>query len=218
MVKRSRPKISSVNGHSRRGVVRRQSKSRPPASTPVATPQPAPRPGPAAEAVARFDEAMRALQQHSYAEAARRFQEVLDEFPGERGLRDRSQVYLDLCERELHRRPAALTSIEERLTAATAALNDDDDERAEELAKGVLAEQPRQDLALYIIAAVAARRGNRDAAIEWLSRAIAVSPELSAQVRHDADFAELRKMDAFHRVLEMPHPPGREARRARVGS
>ena len=42
----------------------------------------------------------------------------------ERALLDRVRVYLDLCERELRSRAPEPRSIEERLTAATAALND----------------------------------------------------------------------------------------------
>ena len=38
-------------------------------------------------------------------------------------------VYLALCERELARRPVEPRTTEERLTAATAALNNGDDDR-----------------------------------------------------------------------------------------
>jgi hypothetical protein len=141
---------------------------------------------------------------------------VLEGFPQERGLCDRSQVYLDLCERELARSPSGPLSIEERLTAATAALNDDVEEKAEELARGVLTESPQQDLAMYIVAAVAARRGDRDAAIDWLGQAVSANPEIRAQVRHDDDFSALHDLEAFQRLLEVPSEPIRGLRRVRV--
>src|SRR5262245_33302536 len=56
-------------------------------------------PAPAAEAVALFERGMQALQQHAFSQAAEHFHALLDKFPAERGLRDRSQVYLSLCER-----------------------------------------------------------------------------------------------------------------------
>jgi len=174
-------------------------------------------PIPSAEAVSLFEEGVRALQRHSYADAAERFRALLVSFPGERAVRDRSQVYLSLCERELKRRPPAPKTTEERLTAATAALNDNRDTEAEKLARAVLGDSPQQDLALYLLAAVEARRGSTDAALGLLGRAIGVSPEVRAQARHDADFARLRHLEAFRQLIDASGNThgARHARRAR---
>jgi tetratricopeptide (TPR) repeat protein len=161
-------------------------------------------PAPSADAVAVFERGMQALQRHAFAQAAEQFRSLLDMFPGERGLRDRSQVYLCLCDRELKRQPAAPRTVEERLTAATAALNDGDDKTAERLARSVLDDVSGQELALYLLAAVEARRGSSENALEWLARAIDASPEIRAQARHDADFEELRGLDAFRQLIDMP--------------
>jgi tetratricopeptide (TPR) repeat protein len=158
---------------------------------------------------------MMALQRHKYGDASDGFRSILQQFPNERGLRDRSQVYLDLCDRELRRVPTAPLSLEERLTAATAALNDEDEAQAEALARTVLRESPQHDLAMYLIAAVAARRGDHDEALDWLSKAVASNPELRAQVRHDEDFGVLREIDAFRQLLEKSVDPGRGTRRGR---
>src|SRR5204863_4831189 len=122
------------------------------------------RPAPSAErpavpalptaALALFQRGMEGLQRHAYAEAATAFDAVVMGFPQERGLLDRARVYLELCGRELARRPPAPKTIEERLTAATAALNNDNDAAAEDLARSVLGDDPKHDLALYLLAAV----------------------------------------------------------------
>ena len=161
-------------------------------------------PAPPVEAVTLFEGGMSALQQHDYSAAARQFQTLLTRFPGERALADRSRVYLALCERELARRPVPPQTIEERLTAATAALNNDDDADAEELVRAVLDEAPRHELALYLLAAIEARRGARESALSLLTRALDVSPEIRAQARHDLDFETLRDLEAFHQLLEAP--------------
>jgi tetratricopeptide (TPR) repeat protein len=162
---------------------------------------------------------VRALQRHEYAPAADGLRRLLTDFPTERALLDRAQVYLDLCERELRRRPAAPQTIEERLTAATAALNNGDDDEAETLAHGVLSESPEHDLALYLLAAVYGRRGNRSQALDLLRRAMHVSPDIRAQARHDADFEILREMHEFQELLDSPAgssgPNGRRLRRGR---
>jgi tetratricopeptide (TPR) repeat protein len=167
-----------------------------------------PPPGPNPEALLLYQQGMEALQRHAYQQAADRFQALLTQFPGERALLDRTRVYLELCQRELDRRPSDPRTVEERLTAATAALNNGDDTQAEQLVQSVLAADGGQDLALYLMAAIEARRGGTDAALSYLGQAIAVSPEVRAQARHDADFEGLRNEDAFHALIDPPFLPG----------
>jgi tetratricopeptide (TPR) repeat protein len=155
-----------------------------------------------------FETAMEALQRHRYGDAAQRFRQLMTQFPAERGLLDRARVYADLAEREVRRLPAQPQTVEERLTAATAALNNDDDQRAESLARSVLAANPEQDLALYLLAAVEARRGKTEAALSYLGQAIAISPEVRAQAKHDADFESLRNLEAFRELTDPPPATG----------
>ena len=159
---------------------------------------------PSTEAVSLFQRGMEALQRHAYSDAAPAFQAIIMGFPNERGLVDRARVYLELCERESRRRPAAPKTIEERLTAATAALNNGDDGRAEELARSVLGDDPKHDLALYLLAAIHARRGDREGALDLLGKVIAISPEASAQARSDDDFAQFRQDESFRKLTEPP--------------
>lgn len=179
---------------------------------------PPPPPGPAPEAVALFEQAMEALQRHEYGLAAGHFKVLLDQHQSEGVLLDRARVYLGLAERELSRRPVEPRTLEERLTAATAALNNGDHDAAETLARGVLAEDPHQDLALYLLASVEARRGLYDAALSYLGQAIAISPEARAQARFDPDFEPLYDNDAFRELTETPSTASPSAlRRAKRG-
>ena len=159
-----------------------------------------------------LEQGMVALQRHDYARAAATFRQLLQDFRGEGALADRARVYLGLCERELASRPAAPRNAEERLTAATAALNNDDDREAERLVRFVLAEDPEHDLALYLLATVEARRGAVDAALQYLSQAVAVSPEAGAQARHDPDFRVLQGTELFEELTGR-HRPAPKARR-----
>jgi tetratricopeptide (TPR) repeat protein len=150
---------------------------------------------------------MVALQRHDYARAAGIFEQLLHDFPREGALVDRARVYLGICQREQAAQPEMPLSVEERLTAATASLNDGDNGRAEQLVRFVLAENPEHDLALYLLAAVEARRGRADAALQYLSQAVAVSPEAGAQARHDPDFELLRGTEQFEELTEPPSAP-----------
>jgi tetratricopeptide (TPR) repeat protein len=170
-------------------------------------------PRPLAEAISRFERAMQALQRHEYTAAADAFRELISTYPREGALCERSSVYLALCERELARRPVEPRTTEERLTAATAALNNGDDDLAESLAQAVLSDSPQHDLALYLLAAVEARRGATDEALHFLSRALAANPEIRAQARHDADFEDLRDTEAFRDLIDTPVLPASDAPR-----
>src|SRR6187399_2286038 len=128
----------------------------------------APPPGPPAGAVTAFEAAIRELQRHKYAEASKRLKALLTAFPSESALLDRVRVFLGVCEREMQRKPAAPRTTEERLTLATAALNNGEDAAAERLVSGVLTDTPDHDLALYLLAAVLARRGDTTAALARL--------------------------------------------------
>jgi tetratricopeptide (TPR) repeat protein len=158
-----------------------------------------------------FQRGMEAMQRHAYVDASRAFQGILMGFPGERALGERAKVYLALCEREANRKPAGPRTIEERLTAATAALNNDKDADAEELARSVLGDDPKHDLALYLLAAVHARRGDSTEALSLLGKVLAITPEASAQARADDDFANLHDFDEFWTMTEPPPTSGAAA-------
>lgn len=166
--------------------------------------------GPDAGAVSVFERGVALLQQHNYRAALVQFERLEGGFPGERALLDRVRVYATLCRRELGR-PAARTpeTVEERLTAATAALNDGDDRRAERLAVQALDEAPGHDLGHYLLAVVHARRGATRAALDALRHAIDMNPEVRVQARYDDDFEPLRGHDAFERMVsETPAQSG----------
>jgi tetratricopeptide (TPR) repeat protein len=93
--------------------------------------------------------------------------------------------------------PSRPRRLKKRLTAATAALNNGNDADAAELARSVLGDDPKHDLALYLLAAIQARKGDHDEALSLLAKVLAITPEASAQARADADFAGLHELEAF---------------------
>lgn len=152
-----------------------------------------------------FERAVHALQRHQYSEAASTLERLLQLDGADRSLLDRARVYLTLCARHLQESASPLKTHEERVIEATAALNNGDDEGAARLVRAVLEQRPDHDLALYILAAIEARRGESGNAIAQLRRALAVTPELSAQARHDPDFVSLKDLLEFRQLFaELP--------------
>jgi tetratricopeptide (TPR) repeat protein len=217
MSKRAKPRPTRANGRAKPAAQKPSGKLPTPAPV-VVYPTPAPPPpGPAPEAVALYETGIAAFQKQDYNQATETFQRLLTAFPREGSVADRARVYLGLCERALAARPAGPQTAEERLTAATAALNDGDLDRAGQLAQAVLDADPHQDLALYLLAAVASRQGRPDEALDRLGKAIALSPEASAQARHDDDFEPLHDLEEFWKLTETPPAEARGGRRPRRG-
>jgi uncharacterized membrane-anchored protein len=157
------------------------------------------------------------LQRHRYRDASAILVKIAERFPHEGVLLDRVRVYQDLCARELAKGPVEPRTLEERMIAATAALNDGDVARAERYARGVLSENPRDDMALYLLASIECRRGAVDQALSYLGQAIALSPEARAQARHEPDFEPLRNHPVFQELTDLPggDDAPRRARRSR---
>lgn len=165
-------------------------------------------PLPPKNALALYQRGMTALQQHKYGKASEAFTSLLERFPDELALLDRARLYLELCRRSLETSAPGPQTAEEKLTAATAALNEGDNTRAESLSKSVLADAPESDMALYLLATVEMRREKTDTALAYLADAVAISAEAGAQALHDTDFAPLRDNEAFRKLTRPPAPSG----------
>ena len=183
-------------------------------------PAPAPTPPPAAprkpefyEAVAVYERGVQALQRHDFGGAANYFRTVLDRYPDERELLERARLYLRVCERETSRQPTAeVKTPEERVYAATVALNSGDHNGALDHLQRALGEDPESDHAHYIMAVALGMRNRADEALQHLQQAIALNPENRGLAKQDPDLDILRDHDRFRRALDTPPAPNRRPR------
>jgi tetratricopeptide (TPR) repeat protein len=153
------------------------------------------------EAVARYEFGMRALQEHRFQEAAEAFRAVLSQYPEEKELNERVRLYLTLCERHLRATPEPRT-LEERLYAATLALNAGDGETAMRHLDDIVAQDPNHDGALYMLAVAHAIRDDSASALSYLQRAIERNPENRALALQDADLERLMQDESIRAALE----------------
>src|SRR3954470_15314876 len=182
-----------------------------PAAVPAAEPSaPAPRKPGFYEAVAIYARGVQALQRHDFSGAAGFFRTVLDRYPEERELLERARLYLRVCERETSRQPApAPKSPEERVYAATVALNSGDHVVALDHLQRALGDDPESDHAHYIMAVALGMRDRADEAIEHLQQAIALNPENRGLAKQDPDLDSIRDHGRFRDALETPPAPNR---------
>jgi tetratricopeptide (TPR) repeat protein len=183
-----------------------------PAPAPPTAPTPPPRRTTYFEAVALYERGLEALQQHDYVGAANLFESVLRQYPEEKELHERVRLYLNICQRQAVPREATPKTVEERLYAATLAINGGRYDEALTHLRLVRDEDPDNDHALYMLAVAHAQRGEPTEAVAHLERAMALNPDNRGLARTDPDLEPIRADDAFRAAIEAP-PGSRPDRR-----
>jgi tetratricopeptide (TPR) repeat protein len=159
------------------------------------------------EAVALYERGLEALQRHDYREAMDTLQSVLQQYPDEKELHERVRLYLNICKRQATQREAAPQTVDERLYAATLAINGGQYDQAIAHLRLVRDEDPDNDHALYMLAVAHAQRDEHAEAVAHLERAIALNPENRALARNDPDLEPLHDDETFRAALEAPPAP-----------
>ena len=203
---RARPADASVAAESR---VSERNRVPQPTHEPAA---PAPRTG-HAEAVTLYEEGMAALQAHEFARASALLRSVLSRYPQERELHERVRLYLNVCDRHMTPRATSPSTPEERVFAATLAVNAGNYDDALEHLRAATSEAPEHDHALYMLASVLTLRDDIDEAVPLLLRAIELNSDNRSLARHDPDLEPLRDLDAVRAALEAATPPKTERRK-----
>lgn len=166
------------------------------------------------EAVTLYERGLQALQSHDYGQAADLLRSVLARYPEEKELHERVRLYLNICERQVAPRAGSVpNSIEERLYAATLALNAGEYAQALLHIQAVIADQPDNDHAHYVRAVAHTLRGSLGDAIQSLIRAIELNPENRSLARQDPDLEALRVDDGFRQALGATQPAPRQDKR-----
>ena len=165
------------------------------------------------EAVAQYERGLEALQRHDYEQASAILESVLRQYPEEKELHERVRLYLNVCQRQATPRVPAPQTIDERLYAATLAINGGQYDQAIVHLRLVRDEDPDNDHAIYMLAVAHAQRDEHAEAVAHLERAIALNPENRALARNDPDLEPLHDDEAFRATIEAPSLPRNAARR-----
>ena len=152
------------------------------------------------KAVELYERALEALQRRDLRVATNRFKKVIRDFPEERELHERSRRYLEVCERQRAPAPTPQT-LEERVYAATLALNAGSEKEALQHLEAALAEAPDSEQVQYMLAVARAAAGDELTAVTHLHRAIELNPDNRFQARHEPSFEALHNDEAFQQML-----------------
>src|SRR5688572_16293460 len=166
------------------------------------------------EAVALYEQGVAAIQTHEYSRASSLLRSVLSRYPQEKALHERVRLYLNVCDRHMAPRAASPSTAEERVFAATLAVNAGNYDEALEHLRTARNEWPDHDHALYMLASVLALRDQVEEAVPLLLRAIELNPDNRSLARHDPDLEVLRQFDNVRTALDAPVPSKNDRRKA----
>ena len=155
------------------------------------------------KALAVYERALETLQKRKLSTAAALFRRVIDDFPDERELHERCRRYLEVCNRETTPDPTPET-LEERVYAATLALNAGAPDRAIEHLDVAAAKEPDSDHIHYMLAVARAAAGETKRAVTHLERAIELNPDNRFLARNEPSFETLQENAAVRRALSSP--------------
>jgi tetratricopeptide (TPR) repeat protein len=176
--------------------------------------------GPSAHdlAVESFERGFRSLQERRYREAANVLASMIDGYPDEKELHERARVYIAICERQVAtERAKAPHTLEERMNAATVALNRGNYEEALGHLRSVEREDAENDLVHYMMAVAFTGLGDAHAALPRLQQAMELNSENRYLAAQDADLHPLRELPEFATLLEAPSARRRATTRDRSG-
>jgi tetratricopeptide (TPR) repeat protein len=166
-------------------------------------------------ALAAFEHGFQALQQRQYGRAAQQLRSLVKDYPEEKELHDRARVYLAICERQAAPRDAAPRTFDERVYAATVAINRGSYDEGLALLRHLTGEDPASDHVHYMLAVVLTLKAQPDEALSHLRQAIDLNAENRYLASQDVDLEPLRQVAGFSALLEAPSARRRTPARRR---
>jgi tetratricopeptide (TPR) repeat protein len=146
-----------------------------------------------------YQAAIQLLQQGRTEKALPALEKLLADAPPD--LRERCQMYLTACRRQLAERQLVFTTPEERYDYAISQLNTGYYEEAREQFDAILAEHSDADYVYYGLALLDALTGLTQDCLMNLARAIELNPRNRLQARSDTDFQSMVDDPRFTELL-----------------
>jgi tetratricopeptide (TPR) repeat protein len=155
--------------------------------------------GPRAQALARYESALRLMQDGKFDRACAAFTQLLVSGPAD--LAERIRMYINACAQQSAKNETRFHSGEERYDYAISLLNDGNYEDARTHLKKILADDANADYAFYGLAVLASMTGDSHHCLEHLTEAIRLNPRNRIQARADSDFQDMADDPRFTELL-----------------
>jgi tetratricopeptide (TPR) repeat protein len=149
------------------------------------------------QAVELFEKAVKAFGKKDFTRARGHLEHLLESHGEQADLVERARSYLAMCDRADGRKPPRPRTFEELLNYGVVLHNRSEFSQAVKYLRQAVDKHPRNEHALYCLAAAQARAGETEAAVKALRSAIQANPASRCQARQDSDFEALRNLEGF---------------------
>ncbi len=153
------------------------------------------------QAVDLFEKAVKAFGRKDFGRAQAHLDNLIATHGDQPDLVERARSYLAMCQRATSRKPARPKTFEEMLNYGVVLHNRGEFDQAVKCLRQAVAKHPRNEHALYCLAAAQARAGEAEAALKALRSAITANPTSRSQARQDPDFEPLRGEAEFQALV-----------------
>ncbi len=146
-----------------------------------------------------YETGFKMMQSEKFDKAKAAFDGLIKEFPNETELLDRAHVLIQACENRIQeaKKSPRLHGADEYYEVGIAELNGQDIDKALEHLQHALKLSPKADHIHYALAAGSALNGDRDAALDFLAKAIRYRDENRFLAVNDDDFESLAQDSEF---------------------
>ena len=159
------------------------------------------------KALQDFSTAIELLHKQEYEQAREQFRVLEASNSDEPTLVDRARTYALICDQRLAPPADSPKTADDFYYRAVLLANDGDYDDALPLFERALVDLPDSPKVLYARASTWALKGNAEAAVADLRRAISAEPQVRFQASNDPDFEPIREEPAFIDIIE-PTPSG----------
>ncbi len=159
------------------------------------------------QALQDFGAAVEALHKGEYDNALEAFRRIEVAELDEPSLLERARSYVRICEKRLSPPGTDPQDGDGRYHHGVILMNKGDLDRALSLFESALSEMPESPKVLYARASAWSLKGNAEAAVADLRRAIDADPQVRFHAANDPDFEPIREEPAFIDIIE-PTPTG----------
>jgi tetratricopeptide (TPR) repeat protein len=153
------------------------------------------------QAVELFEKGVKAFGRKDLDRARTHLGNLVENHTDQPDLVERARAYLAMCDRAGGDKPARPRTFEEMLNYGVVLHNRGEFEQAVKYLRQAVSKHPRNEHALYCLAAAQARAGEGEAALKTLRSAIQSNPASRTQARHDPDFEPLQGEEDFQALV-----------------
>jgi tetratricopeptide (TPR) repeat protein len=152
-----------------------------------------------AQTLARYEAALRLMQEGKFEKARSAFNNMLASSPAD--FADRIRMYIAACVQQITKGQNKFATQEERYDYAISLLNTGNYDDARTELKKIIADNNQADYAFYGLAILASMTGDAHNCLEHLTEAIHLNARNRIQARADSDFQDMADDPRFTELL-----------------